>query len=117
MPPMMLLPPDGSCGCAVCQAALSRWGTVASEEKCDDPKYAGMTPTHTMCLPVDPSSEEVVLTQEDKDAIVNRHNELRASVNPAATNMQKMVTRYGLIFLGFFLVFFFFLFAFLLALM
>ena len=73
------------------KTVLVRWGAVKSET-CDEPRYEGLDPTHTMCLPVDPTSVVVTLTQEMKDSIVDRHNELRANVNPAAKNMEKMVS-------------------------
>ena len=54
-------------------------------------KYDNQTPTHTMCLTDDPEAIEVPLTMDVKRRIVDQHNQLRASIKPAAANMQKMV--------------------------
>ena len=54
-------------------------------------KYANQTPTHTMCLTDHPNATEVHLSEEVKQQIVDHHNRLRANVDPAPANMQKMV--------------------------
>ena len=47
----------------------------------------------TMCAFHDASFTNAGVSEEDKVKIVNRHNEHRANVNPAASNMEKMVSK------------------------
>ncbi|KAK7494401.1 hypothetical protein BaRGS_00014293, partial [Batillaria attramentaria] len=55
-----------------------------------DPQYKDISPQHTMCIVGDVGTE-VVLDQAAKDAIVQKHNDLREGVNPVAGDMTKMV--------------------------
>ncbi|KAK3775944.1 hypothetical protein RRG08_000355 [Elysia crispata] len=66
----------------------------ANDCRCDptapcEPKYQRLS-GHTACLTRASTAVPAVLTQAEKDAIVNQHNRLRGLVDPVATNMLKM---------------------------
>ncbi|KAK7494403.1 hypothetical protein BaRGS_00014295 [Batillaria attramentaria] len=62
---------------------------ITYDPECD-PHYKDISPQHTMCIVGDVGTE-VVLDQAAKDAIVQKHNDLREGVNPLAGDMTKMV--------------------------
>ncbi|KAK7095370.1 cysteine-rich venom protein-like [Littorina saxatilis] len=76
-------------GFVLCSASSGVRGLQVSEN-CEK-KYKELYPNHTMCLVDRPQATAVTLTKATQHAIVHKHNQLRARVQPAATNMQKVV--------------------------
>jgi len=52
-------------------------------------EYSSIAADHTQCLT--DIGTEIALSDTDKHAIVDKHNEFRANVNPTAGNMNKLV--------------------------
>nr|KAG5708098.1 hypothetical protein BaRGS_002834 [Batillaria attramentaria] len=52
-------------------------------------EFSDLSPQHTLCLT--DKGKAVTLTSQQKQAVVDRHNEIRGQVSPKATNMQKLV--------------------------
>lgn len=72
-------------GCFATTSVLAR---TLQKRSSDCQQYLDLDPNHSMCLA--PVGEIKTLSEDEKQAVLDRHNEYRGQVSPPAANMQKL---------------------------